>query len=369
MKVSNSPSDLHLTLESLNIKNNSMNVFEEGGAYINCHRMFFAYHEKFPNVITLRNTHYEKAIRWIETKHQDRIINVHFRSRTLKRKQKNCYVDVIYIMHDEMIIDIENNGTVVILFTNKSESYAKGIEEQIRKFFKRDKASSSINLLTEGHFGLDLHPIKNKKPKLDLNLNYNDDLRDVHTYLVQALNKKNKSGLVLLHGMPGTGKSTYIRFLVHSVKKNIIFLPPKIAANLDSPSMTSFLIENANSIFIIEDAEEIIKSREGKNESNISMLLNLTDGILGDSLGIQIVCTFNTRTNNIDKALMRKGRLIASYEFKELQAMKSQILLDKLGTINYIVDRNMTLADIYNIEEQKKIFNVSYQCQIGFKLA
>lgn len=95
------------------------------------------------------------------------------------------------------------------------------------------------------------------------------------------------------------------------------------------------------------------------------MLLNLTDGMLGDSLGIQVICTFNTNVKNIDKALLRKGRLITSYEFKELQANKSKILLKRLGVNNYIADNNMTLAEIYNsYEKPTQIDNIAKH--IGF---
>ena len=115
--------------------------------------------------------------------------------------------------------------------------------------------------------------------------------------------------------------------------------------------MTSFLIDNPNSVIIIEDAEELIKSREGRGDANISMLLNLTDGILGESLGIQVVCTFNTNVRNIDRALMRKGRLIASYEFHHLAVPKTIALLEKLGHKQKNKNNELTLAEIYCMNE------------------
>ena len=81
------------------------------------------------------------------------------------------------------------------------------------------------------------------------------------------------------------------------------------------------------------------------------MLLNLTDGMLGESLGIQVICTFNTDVRNIDKALMRKGRLIASYEFQELTLCKTAQLLKFLKSPNFSVKKSMTLGDIYCIKE------------------
>ena len=328
--------------------------------------MFFAYHEKLPNIITLLGMQYEKAIKWVETELKDLIIKKHYKCRTIDKKKKHNYINVIYLLKNEMMVDIENNGAIAILFTNRSESDAMKIESSIRKFRRRKTNNGNINLLIDGQFGMDLVPIKNKKPKLDLYLNYNDDLMEVHKHLKQILNKKNQSGLVLLHGIPGTGKSTYLRYLINGVKKKVIFLPPKIAGNLDSPSMTSFLIDNPNSVIIIEDSEELIKSREGRGDANISMLLNLTDGILGESLGIQVVCTFNTNVRNIDKALLRKGRLLVSYDFNELCIAKTKCLLNTLGISNISVDRSMTLSNIYKFKEND--YDSNRKNIIGFQI-
>ncbi len=362
------PSNANISiLPSLAVKIKSMAVFEESGVYINGKRIFFAYHEILPNMILLKSIRYENAIKWVEENYSDKIIHKHEKNHTLNKSKPGHCINAIYVMVDEIIIDIKNNGMVCILYTGKSEAEAERIEKQMRKFIISGKNTRSINLLTDGQFGLDLLPIKCKKPKLDLDLNYNDDLKDVHNHLLTSMNKKGKSGLVLLHGIPGTGKPTYIRYLIHSIKKKkVIFLPPKLASNLDSPAMTKLLVENPNSIIIIEDAEELIASREGKSDSSISMLLNLTDGMLGESLGVQVLCTFNTNVSNIDKALLRKGRLIASYEFKELQEAKAKILFEKIGMMPPVPMTNVTLADIYNVTETGSEYTNSHKVQIGF---
>ena len=88
------------------------------------------------------------------------------------------------------------------------------------------------------------------------------------------------------------------------------------------------------------------------------ILLNLTDGIIGDVLGIKLICTFNTSLNNIDKALIRKGRLSLKYEFKKLAKDKVSNIIGKT------VDKEMTLADIYYADEND--FSKKIQNKIGF---
>ena len=187
----------------------------------------------------------------------------------------------------------------------------------------------------------------------------------IHQTIVKRLSKKNSKGLVLLHGKPGTGKTSYIRYLVASLKKNIIFLPPNIARIITNPDFISVLIENPNSILVIEDAENIIADREKDGSSPVSALLNISDGLLSDCLNIQVICSFNTDISKIDSALMRKGRLIAKYEFKELDIRKTQILSEKLGFRSKCT-APMTLTAIYNQEEQN-FQQTSTSNHIGFK--
>ncbi|MBK6834485.1 MAG: hypothetical protein IPG89_09500 [Bacteroidetes bacterium] len=48
---------------------------------------------------------------------------------------------------------------------------------------------------------------------------------------------------------------------------------------------------------------------------------------------------------------MRKGRLIAKYEFKELEIEKAQQLSNKLG-FDTNINSSMTLTSIYNQDEK-----------------
>jgi len=179
------------------------------------------------------------------------------------------------------------------------------------------------------------------------------------------LSKKNDKGLVLLHGKPGTGKTSYIRYLITQLKKNVIFLPPNMATALTNPDLIPTLIDNPNSIFVIEDAENIILDREKGGNSSVSALLNLSDGLLSDCLNIQIICSFNTDVSRIDSALLRKGRLIAKYDFQDLAIEKANKLSEKLGyEPNFTSPKS--LAEIYN-QDDKSFHELRKLNPIGFQ--
>jgi hypothetical protein len=137
-----------------------------------------------------------------------------------------------------------------------------------------------------------------------------------------------------------------------------------MATAITNPDLIPILIKNPNSIFVIEDAENIIMDREKNGHSPVSALLNISDGLLADCLNIQVICSFNTDISKVDSALLRKGRLIAKYEFKELEVQKAQSLSIKLG-FDTTVNCPMTLTAIYN-QEEKDFQQTKRKVSIGF---
>jgi len=203
-------------------------------------------------------------------------------------------------------------------------------------------------------FGLKDFQTRLPTKEMDLELNYGATFVKKHQTIINRLNTQNNSGLVLLNGQPGTGKTTYIKYLTTLLDKKIIFVPPSMAEGITAPTFLPFLMEHKNSILVIEDAEKVVGSRESSDTNNgVSNILNMTDGILGDCLNIQIIATLNTPREKVDAALLRKGRLIAEYEFAELPLENVEKLFKHLD-IKDKPEGPMTLTDIYNYERVKE---------------
>ena len=167
------------------------------------------------------------------------------------------------------------------------------------------------------------------------------------------IDNEEKSGLVMLHGVKGTGKSTYIKHLVATnPDKKFVYIPANLINMLGDPSFGSFLTTLNNHIIVLEDCENLIRDRQSSSgmASAVSMLLNMTDGILSDDLSIKFICTFNEDVKNIDTALLRKGRMISKYEFTNLEVDKANALLEELG-IDAKTTKPMSLAEIFHYED------------------
>lgn len=193
-----------------------------------------------------------------------------------------------------------------------------------------------------------------EKPEVDLTLNYGKSFeKDVHKPLINFISeKKPKNGrLVMLHGEPGTGKTYYFRHLLNEIAphQKVIYIPPYLVEMIAEPSMIDFLSEEKGAVIMIEDAESIICSDDPQERSSgINNLLQITDGILGDIFQIKIILTFNTKYENIDVALRRKGRLFMDYKFGKLTKAESQKKVDSMN-IDFKVEKAMTLSEIYNL--------------------
>lgn len=243
------------------------------------------------------------------------------------------------------------------------------LEEQLKldeiKSFERKKKKANIQLVKSEMGHLDTEEYDLFIQPMDLELNYGTNFKRVHDVIVEKLNETNGKGIILLHGDPGTGKTSYIKHLTSLIKeKDILFIPPSMAEMLSEPSIIPFLMDHKNSILIIEDAERVISDREGNGSpAGVSNILNLTDGILGDCLSIQIVATFNMKREKIDQALLRKGRLIAEHKFSKLSVEESNNLLKHLEK-DHEVSESMSLADIYNIDIE--LIRTVNKSKIGF---
>jgi hypothetical protein len=228
------------------------------------------------------------------------------------------------------------------------------INEEFSKKTDYDKNTFFGILMNTGD-GIEIKklPIDDKFSKdLDINLNYGKGFEQHHKNIVEKL-ESNSNGIFMFHGGIGTGKTTYIKYLAKKFggKRTFIFIPTTFIDTLTSPNIIPVLLEHPNSVLVLEDAEKAVVSREeGQgNESLVSSLLNIGDGILGSMLNLTIVLTFNTARDNVDKALLRKGRLHYEHAFEKLSIEDAQALVDKLNK-SYKVKEPMNLAEIYNLE-------------------
>jgi hypothetical protein len=188
----------------------------------------------------------------------------------------------------------------------------------------------------------------------DIDFNYGDEFSNINKKIIKSLHE-NHSGLYMFHGVPGTGKTTYIRYLASVLKKDVIFFPTSFIDEITNPAILNLLRKKQDCILILEDAEKALTKRSLSDQpSLVSTLLNMTDGILGDVLKLNVIVTYNCDRQDIDEALLRKGRLKAEYSFMGLNKENAHRLIKKLD-LNIEAQDNMTLADIFYAKSDEEL--------------
>lgn len=138
--------------------------------------------------------------------------------------------------------------------------------------------------------------------------------------------------LVLLHGPPGTGKTTALRALAREWGKWCQFdcvLDPELLFNNPGYLMEVAVGEEEDEerrwrLLVLEDCDELIRG-EAKSATGqaLSRLLNLTDGLLGQGRDVLVAITTNEPLASLHPAVVRPGRCLAQIEMSALSAAEA----------------------------------------------
>lgn len=287
---------------------------------------------------------------------------------------------IVQISMREFILKIDDVANLVteietteIAFFEQDRQFCEDLSDRmIKECYKRasqffDEDSPIIGIIgstPEGMYVKEYNLGKGAKTlsQQELDLHYGEDFSTFHEKLTGLL-KSDSKGLIIFHGQPGTGKTYYIRMLLKDLvksKKNVLYVPSNFIDSFLDPSFITFLSDwileqNNPTIILLEDAECLVESRDsGVRSLGISNLLNITDGILNDILGTQIILTFNTNLDYIDSALLRPERLLARKEFTNLSSDDANSLMNHLA-IDHHASGDMSLAEIYSLKNNRSV--------------
>jgi len=342
------------------IRGTNIDIFSSFDTELNAGKYFLhLYNELCFTYSVFANIDVESILKQLEIKFSLTSVNFILRDEQARTKKfdKIDYSTSSYfiLLKDKLLIELYPYKTVFwygrdIEFAEIAE-ILKMIETARRKRSHKRKFYM-VAASSRAEYGFELKKFNIKKVEVNIQQNYNDDFEKIDNLIINFLKEDNRNGLLLLHGKHGTGKTTYIRHILSQINRPFIFLPLNLMEAISAPNFLPFISNYKNSILVLEDCEDLLAPRGSGNYSSNSLvnLLNLGDGLLSDALSFKIICTFNANLKQIDQAILRKGRLIARYEFKELDVPKVQAVFDKLG-IQETADKTLTLAEIYNKNE------------------
>ena len=262
----------------------------------------------------------------------------------------------------EVSITVEKENSeydVTILTTNKN--ILDVIKDFIDNALLAYKDLKKISILCETpNDGISFREIGNINTPLKKE-NYSQDVIKKFNKIIKDLHSNTPNGrLTIIDGEPGTGKTFFVRGILDAVPENStrVIVPAGLISHLIEPKNIISLVTIKNKtpgplIFFLEDADSILVERQMDNISNISAVLNLGDGIIGKLLDIRIIATTNAKKLEIDKAILRPGRLSQHVSIERLDPEHASNIYKSLTNKEIVFNKKVTLAEIYQTAIQE----------------
>jgi hypothetical protein len=260
------------------------------------------------------------------------------------------------------LVEIESHrfdkGSFNFDVVSNNKEFIKELTSFIKKHSTKIPPQGEVKMLTTSSEGYDLTTLG----RIDCSLvkeNYSEDVISKYEHIIEEIGSPEPCGrFVLLTGESGTGKSYFIRGILSQAKAWFVFVPSSMVGSLSGPEIASVLLNNSEEreglpiVLIIEDADTSLTSRgrETSNVNQISSLLNLGDGLLGELADIRVIATTNVTIRSIDPAIIRPGRLCEKIEFNKLSKEQAAKVYKQLtGSEESNISKSMTLAEVYKM--------------------
>lgn len=336
--------------------------------FLNCWSIFGTR----PNKITLYNTYSTSAFNELVSE---------------MVKERNVFTEVIptdesYIINDKMfvkiddglylsyvIIDRKQENSIINEITFLYKDYDgdfKKIQEIIEKLneclvYFCEEQGNKLNAISLTPNGLEIEPLDISKLDMDnIDLYYSEKTMKEIDKLTKSIKKSDK-GLSILYSERGNGKTSVISYITNKLDRIVIFIPNNMVEHtINNPDFRKFLKKYIKPVIVIDDCEMLFNEAFTKSNIFVNNLLQMVDGLLSDSIEVNIITIFNVDDDEeIDHSLLECNNLIDVIEFQKLSQDESNELSKHLGHDKSYKNKTR-LIDIIKKRKSKDTIDIGF---------
>lgn len=347
---------------SLNINVNKDD--NELNDYLYCWQVF----SSRPNKIVIHNTYqfslFDEIINKNSTKENQVIEIIPGESQMVINEKALVKIsDTIFCSY--LILDKNTEHSVVseLSFFYSDTSSLDTIQKLVEDFNSclldfSDSSEGGLNTIVNGQNGIELEVISHKYDSDCFDMYYNKKTLKEINKLIKDIKKSDK-GLSILYGERGKGKTSVINYIASKLDRTVIFIPNNmVESTINNSDFKKFLKRFDKPILVIDDCEMLLN--EFFNKANIlsNNLLQMVDGLLSDSINVNILSIFNVEDEEeIDHTLLECNNLNKVVHFEKLSSEEATELSEYLGH-NKKIKNKSNLIDIIRNKDTKAEFNI-----------
>lgn len=220
---------------------------------------------------------------------------------------------------------IKNESNFSITAKKEDKGALTQFLNEVVNFAYENWLKSKTSVFTPGNHGWVWHNELASRPLESVFIPHNQKteiLQDLERFK-KTKNTLLKKGLnihrsYLFHGVPGSGKTTFIKALATYLDRNVYFLP--LGSELSNKDLNNLLSDmEEESILVLEEIDVVFDKREASKHNKVSfdVLLNMLDGLIAKKNLITFITT--NHYDKIDPALLRAGRVSMELQFGYIQ--------------------------------------------------
>ena len=269
---------------------------------------------------------------------------------------KYQYQVSIYVNEDTPLNFVRLNPDIIlfckIVFSYKDPAAKEFLIKESWKWYHdyHDHSDSDKMVLIYLNTDKDYFRKIAERPKRDLNTIYlpnsekqqivekiENFLKPETRNLYSRLGKTYKL-IIALHGLPGTGKTSFIHSLASKFNYSVsIYFNNRKNEDTDIPTLLQGI--RRNSFLVFEDADSLFNTREEtkNNSMTFSTILNVLDGFASPVNPKNPLIIFVTTNclDKLDKTMIRPGRIDHFMEFKEMRNKEIKAMMKKFCEETY----------------------------------